>query len=46
MLWLGIDSKKAATRLGHSTPAITQKLYQHVTWDMDKEVADKINRTI
>lgn len=46
MLWLEIDPKKAAQRLGHSTPAITQKLYQRVTWDMDKEVAEKINRTL
>lgn len=46
MLWLGIDAKKGAARLGHSTPAIYQKTYQHVAWDMDKEVAEKINRTI
>lgn len=46
MLRLGIDAKQAAERLGHSTPVITQKLYQHVTVDMDQEAAEKINRTI
>jgi integrase len=46
MMWLDIDPKKAATRFGHSSPVTLQKTYQHLVWDMDKEVAEKINQTL
>ncbi|MHB9010591.1 MAG: tyrosine-type recombinase/integrase [Carboxydocellales bacterium] len=46
MLWLEIDPKIASKNLGHSTPAIFQKTYQHVTWGMNRQVAERINRTL
>jgi integrase len=46
MLEYGVETKIASKRLGHSTPAITQKIYQHVTEKMDKDAAEKLNRIL
>lgn len=46
MLKYGIDVKIASERLGHSSPNITQKIYQHVTKDMDLEAAKKLDKII
>lgn len=46
MLRLGISDKEASERLGHSTPAVTRKIYQHVLDDMDKEAATKLNEIL
>ena len=43
MLKNNISDKEAATRLGHSDPSITRKLYQHVLEEMDKSNADQLN---
>lgn len=46
MLELGIDVKVASERLGHSTPAITQQIYQHVSKKMDTKAAKKLNSLV
>lgn len=46
MLKYGVDVKVAAQRLGHSTPAITQKIYQHVLDSMDEKAAVKLNKIL
>jgi integrase len=46
MLGYGVDVKIVSQRLGHSTPAITQKIYQHVTEKMDNDAAEKLNRIL
>lgn len=46
MLKYGIDVKIASERLGHSTTDTTQKIYQHVTKDMDLEAAKKLDKII
>jgi integrase len=38
----GIATKVTSERLGHSTVAITQYLYQHVLREMDVTAATKI----
>lgn len=43
MLKHGVGIKVASRRLGHSTTAITQDIYQHVLTEMDHEAAKKIN---
>lgn len=43
MLKNKVSDKEAASRLGHSSPAITKKIYQHVLEDMDRESANKLN---
>ena len=46
LLGHGVDSKIVADFLGHSTPQITQKIYQHVTSKMQQEAADKLNKVL
>lgn len=46
MLSYGIPAKVASERLGHSSISITLDLYSHVTTNMQKEVADKIESGI
>jgi integrase len=46
MLKSGISDKEASVRLGHSSPSITRKIYQHVLDEMDKENADKLNSVL
>ena len=43
MLKYNIPVKVASQRLGHSTTAITQDIYQHVLSEIDNEAAQKIN---
>jgi len=43
MLKCDVDIKVASKRLGHSTTAITQDIYQHVLSDIDTDAAEKIN---
>jgi integrase len=43
MLKYGISKVEAANRLGHSDPAITEKIYQHVLEEMDQKAANKLN---
>ena len=38
MLALGFPDKYAAKRLGHASPAITQRVYQHVMADRNREL--------
>jgi integrase len=46
MLTYGIPAKVASQRLGHSSINITLDLYSHVTSNMQKEVAEKIENGI
>lgn len=46
MLTYGIPAKVASQRLGHSSISITLDLYSHVTDNMQKEVASKIENGI
>ncbi|WP_253205974.1 integrase [Clostridium estertheticum] len=46
MLTYGIPAKVASERLGHSSIRITLDLYSHVTTNMQKDVADKIENGI
>ncbi|MCB2307147.1 tyrosine-type recombinase/integrase [Clostridium estertheticum] len=46
MLTYGIPAKVASERLGHSSIGITLDLYSHVTTNMQKDVADKIENGI
>ncbi|MBO8183643.1 MAG: tyrosine-type recombinase/integrase [Archaeoglobus sp.] len=46
MLKYNVPVKVASKRLGHSTTAITQDIYQHVLTDMDKEAAEKLNNAL
>ncbi|WP_162523082.1 hypothetical protein [Clostridium estertheticum] len=46
MLTYGIPAKVASERLGHSSIGITLDLYSHVTTNMQKYVADKIENGI
>lgn len=46
MLAYGIPAKVASQRLGHSSINITLDLYSHVTSNMQKEVAEKIENGI
>ncbi|MGH4050001.1 MAG: tyrosine-type recombinase/integrase [Clostridium sp.] len=46
MLTYGIPAKVASERLGHSSISITLDLYSHVTANMQKDVADKIENGI
>ncbi|MEZ4501041.1 MAG: site-specific integrase [Dehalococcoidia bacterium] len=43
MLRGGVDAKLAAARLGHSSPVITQTLYQHVAPDLNQRVAEALD---
>lgn len=43
MLKYGISDVEAASRLGHSDPSITKKIYQHVLSEMDRTAASKLN---
>lgn len=43
MLKYNVPIKVASKRLGHSTTAITQDIYQHVLTDMDREASRKLN---
>jgi integrase len=38
----GVDAKTVATRLGHSTPAITLRLYVHPQDHLDRAAADRL----
>ncbi|HEV7465336.1 MAG TPA: tyrosine-type recombinase/integrase [Candidatus Dormibacteraeota bacterium] len=40
---LGVDDVTVSRILGHSTPAITMKLYGHVTPRLHREAADKMD---
>ena len=42
MLEAKIDIKIVSVRMGHSSPSITQKLYQHVRRAMDRGAADEV----
>lgn len=46
MLEYGVPAKVASQRLGHSSINITMDLYSHVTTNMQKEVAEKIENGI
>jgi len=46
MLKYNISDKEAARRLGHSTPNILRKTYQHYLDEMDQATADKLNSII
>lgn len=46
MLKLNIPDKIAAKRTGHSTERTLKKVYQHVTTDMDRLVAEKLNQAL
>jgi len=42
MLRLGVDVKIASTRLGHSSTALTQDVYQHRVEQLDRLAAEKV----
>lgn len=46
MMNYGVPEKVASTRLGHSSTAITQDLYQHVLEDKDTEAADILDQAL
>ena len=46
MLTYGVPAKVASERLGHSSINITMDLYSHVTSNMQKDVAQKIENGI
>lgn len=43
MLALGIPDKYAMARMGHSTPNMLKKVYQHLMTEKEKEVNENIN---
>lgn len=43
MLALGVPDKYAMARMGHSTPNMLKKVYQHLMTEKEKEVNDNIN---
>ena len=44
LLQAGVHPKVAQERLGHASVAITLDLYSHVSSDMDKDAADRLDR--
>ena len=46
MLRAGVDSKVAAERLGHSSTALTQNVYQHRVEQLDRAAAEKVSGLI
>ena len=46
MLEAGVDTKIASARLGHSTTAITQDLYQHWIRSLDDQAAERMQRAL
>ncbi len=46
MLEAGVDTKIASARLGHSTTAITQDLYQHWIPSLDDQAAERMQRAL
>ena len=46
MLKAGVPLKVVSERLGHSTPAFTMAVYQHVLPGMQRDAADMFARTI
>ncbi|MHB1614429.1 MAG: tyrosine-type recombinase/integrase [Actinomycetes bacterium] len=42
MLRVGVDVKIASTRLGHSSTALTQNVYQHRVEQLDRVAAEKV----
>jgi integrase len=46
MLVLGVPNKYAAKRMGHSTPQMTERVYQHVMKSKDKEYTQVIDEHI
>jgi len=46
MLEAGVDTKIASARLGHSTTAIMQDLYQHWVRSLDDQAAERMQRAL
>jgi integrase len=46
LLQRGTPVKVAAEALGHANPGITQRLYQHVLGDLQKDAIDEIDRAL
>jgi integrase len=46
MLGAGTHVRVAAERLGHADPAVTLRVYSHVTANMQREVAAAMDRII
>jgi len=42
LLRVGVDVKIASTRLGHSSTALTQNVYQHRVEQLDRVAAEKV----
>jgi integrase len=40
----GLSLKAIMERVGHNSPAITMKIYAHVTSKMEKEVVEKLDK--
>lgn len=46
MLVLGVPNKYASQRMGHSTPQMTERVYQHILKSKDKEYTQVIDKHI
>lgn len=46
MLVLGVPNKYASQRMGHSTPQMTERVYQHIMKSKDKEYTKVIDEHI
>ncbi|MCU7756894.1 hypothetical protein N7988_28105 (plasmid) [Bacillus cereus] len=46
LLLEGINPKIVAERLGHSKVSVTLDIYSHVLPNMQKEAAEKLNKTL
>jgi len=46
LLRQGVHPKIVSERLGHSTIAITLNLYSHVTPDMQRDAAEKLDNVL
>lgn len=46
LLQRGVPTKVVAEALGHSSPAITQRTYQHIIGEMQDQAIEEIDRTL
>lgn len=46
MLKSGVSDKVASSRLGHANPNVTRSIYQHSTFELDKQAANCIEKAV
>jgi integrase len=46
MIGAGVDSRTAAGRLGHRSPAVTTGIYAHVLLERNRQAAELLGKTL